>query len=88
MRQVTHIYQRLVTNIYANTSFSCLFSSIIGTMISTPQHSDEKRGRLIKESRCFSCKKRGHTTYDCLRKGKIAAILEIMSEDSNSQGKE
>ncbi len=60
----------------------------MGTMTPTPQHSDIKQARLMKEGRCFSCKERGHTTYDCLKKGKIAAILEGVSEDSNSQGKE
>ncbi len=59
----------------------------MGTMTPTPHHSDEERARLMKEGRCFSCKERGHTAYDCPRKVKIAAILEGVSEDSNSQGK-
>ena len=88
MRQVTHPYQRPVTNTRANTSFLRLSSSITGTMTPTPQYLDEKRARLMKEGRCFSYKERGHTTYDCPRKGKIAAISESISEDSDSQGKE
>ncbi len=36
MRQVTHPYQRPVTNTRANTSFSHLSSSITGTMTPTP----------------------------------------------------
>ena len=42
----------------------------------------------MKERRCFSCKKRGHVTYDCLKKGKIAAILEGLNEGSDNQKKE
>ncbi len=88
IREVAHPYQRLVTNTRANTSFSRLSSSIIGTITPTPQHSDTERTRLMKEGRCFSCKERGHTAYDYPRKGKIVAILEGVSKDSNSQGKE
>ena len=60
----------------------------MGTMTPTPQNLDEERVRLMKEGRCFSCKERGHTAYDCPSKGKIAAILKGVSEDSDSQGKE
>ena len=88
MRQVTHPYQRPVTNIRANISFSCLSSSITGIITPTTQHSDEKWARLMKKGRCFSCKERGHTIYDCPRKEKIAAISENISEDSDSQEKE
>ena len=42
----------------------------------------------MKEGRCFSCKERGHTVYDCPKKVKIAAISEGIDEDSKSQGKE
>ena len=38
----------------------------------------------MKKGKCFSCKKKGHTTYNCSKKGKIAAISESISEDSNS----
>lgn len=41
--------------------------------------------RLINKGKCFSCKKRGHTTYDCFRKGKIAAIFGIVHEENNNQ---
>lgn len=75
------------TNIRAHTHFSCLFSSISGTITSTPQHSKEERARLMKERRCISCEGRGHTAYDCPKKGKIAAISEGVSENSDSQGK-
>ena len=84
----TKTYQVPVTNSRANPSFSRLSSSITGTVTPTPRHSEEERARLMKEGRCFSCKKRGHTAYDYPKKGKIAAISEGVSEDSNSQGKE
>ncbi len=84
MRQVTHPYQRPVTNTYANISFLHLSSSIMGTITSTLQYSDEKRARLIKEHRCFSYKERDHTAYDCPRKGKITTISEGISKDSDS----
>ncbi len=42
----------------------------------------------MKEGRCFNYKERGHTAYNYPRKGKIAAILESISEDNDSQGKE
>ncbi len=88
MRQVTHLYPRPVTNTRADTSFSRLSSSIMGIMTPTPQHSDEEQARLIKEDRYFSYKERGHIAYDYPRKGKIAAISESISKDSDSQGKE
>ena len=84
----TKTYQVPVTNSCVNTSFSRLSSSITGTVTPTPRRSEEERARLMKEGRCFSCKKRGHTAYDYPKKGKIAAISEGVSEDSNSQGKE
>ena len=87
-RQVAQPYRRPVNNTRANTSFSRLSSSILGTMTPTPQYSDEERARLMKEGRCFSCKEKGHTAYNCPRKGKVAAISEGVSEDSDSQGKE
>ena len=42
----------------------------------------------MKKSRYFSCKERDHITYDCPKKGKIAAISKNIDEDSKSQGKE
>ena len=81
-------YQLPAINTCANTPLSRLSSSISGTMSPTPRHSEEERARLMKEGRCFSCKEKGHTAYDCLRKGKIAAISEGVSEGSDSQGKE
>ena len=84
----TKTYQVPVTNSRANTSFFRFSSSIMKTVMPTPQHLEEKQTCLIKEGRCFSCKKRGHTAYDCPKKRKIAAISEGVSEDSNSQGKE
>ena len=74
MRQVTHPYQRSVINTRTNTLFSRFSSLITGTMTLTPQHLVKKQACLIKEGRCFNCKEKGHTTYDCPRKGKIAAI--------------
>ena len=74
IRLVAVPYQRAVTNTRTNTPFSRLSSSILGTMTSTPQHLDKERARLMKEGRFFSCKEKGHTVYDCLRKEKIAAI--------------
>ncbi len=88
MRQVTHPYQRPVTNTHTNISFLRLSISITGIMKSTPQHSDEERASLMKEGRCFSYKKRVHTTYDCPRKEKIAAISESISKDSDNLRKE
>ncbi len=52
------------------------------------RHLEEKRTRLIKKGKCFSCKEKGHTAYVCLKKEKIAAISEGISEDNISQGKE
>ena len=77
-----------VTNSHANNFFSCFSSSIAGTVTPTPQQLKEEQKRLMKKSRCFSYKERGHTAYDCPEKEKIAAILGCVSEDNNSQGKE
>ncbi len=88
IREVAHQYQRSVTNTCSDTAFLPLSSSIMATMTPMPQHLDKKQARLMKKDRCFSCNERGHTAYDCPRKGKIAAILEDVSKDSNSQRKE
>ena len=77
-----------VTNSRANTSFSRLFSSIMGTVTPTLRRLEEEQTYLMKESRCFSCKEKGHTAYDYPKRGKIAAILEGVSKNSNSQEKE
>ncbi len=59
----------------------------MGIITLTPQHSDEERVRLMKEGRYFNCKERGHTAYDCPKKGKIAAISEDVSKDNDSKRK-
>ena len=88
MREITHPYQRPVTNTHTHTLFSRLFSPITGTMTPTPQYLDQKRAHLIKKERCFNYKEKGHITYDSSRKEKIAAISESIREDSDSQEKE
>lgn len=57
-------------------------------MILLLQHSDEEQTHLIKKGRRFSYKKKRHTAYDCLRKGKIAAFSESVGEDNDNQEKE
>ena len=42
----------------------------------------------MKDGKYSNYNKRGYTTYDSLKKGKIIAILEGISKNSNSQGKE
>ena len=84
----TKTYQVPVTNNCTNTSVSRLSSFITRTVTPTPRHLKEEWACLMKEDRYFRCKKRGHTAYNCPKKGKIAAISEGVSEDSNSQGKE
>lgn len=37
----------------------------------------------MKDSRCFSCDKRTHTTYDCPREEKIAPISDNVREDAD-----
>ena len=86
-RQVAHFYQRSITNTHANTSFLHLCNSIMGTITQTPKHLNEEWARLMRKGRYFSYKERGHTTYDCFKKGKIVAISEGVSEDNNSQEK-
>ena len=56
-------------------------------MTPTLQHLNEKWTYLIKEKRCFSCKERGYTVYDYLKKRKIATISEGLIEDNSSQEK-
>ncbi len=53
-----------------------------------PQHSNKEQAHMIKEGKCFSCKEKHHTAYNCLRKGKIVAISESISKDSDGQRKE
>ena len=80
----TKTYQVPVTNSCVNLSFSYFFSSIMETVTPMPRHLEEEQACLIKEGRCFSCKKRGHIAYNCPKKGKIAAISKDVSKDSNS----
>lgn len=39
----------------------------------------------MKESKCFSSKKKDHTTYDCSKKSEVTAISENLSKNNNSQ---
>ncbi len=56
--------------------------------MSMPQYLEEKQVCLMMESKYFSCKEQRHTVYDFLKKEKIAAMVEGISEDKNSQKKE
>lgn len=38
--------------------------------------------------KCFNYKEKGHTTYNYLKKERIAAILENVNKDNNSQEKD
>lgn len=88
IRDFAYLQQRLVTNTYTNTLFPHLSSSNMGTMIPTPQYSYKERVCLIKEGQYLSCKKMGHTTYDCPKKKTIAVISEDVSKNSDSHEKE
>lgn len=48
---------------------------------------EKEQVHFIKKNRCFNYKKRGHTTYDYFKKGKIVAILDGVGEYNNSQDK-
>lgn len=48
---------------------------------------EKEQACFIKQNRCFNYKKRGHTTSDYSRKGKIVAILDGVGEYNNSQDK-
>ena len=74
----TKIYQMPITNSCANLSFCRLSSSIMRTVTPTPCHLEQEQTRLMKESKCFSCKKRGYTAYDCSKKRKIALSLRVL----------
>lgn len=78
----------LAINTYANTFFSCTSSFISEIMLSMLQYLKKKCVWLIKEKRCFSCKKKSYIIYYYLRKGKITAISENISKNSDNQGKE
>lgn len=53
-----------------------------------PQYLEEKQVILMNESKYFSCKEKGHTAYDCLKKEKIAVMSEDINKDSNNSRKE
>ena len=67
-----------------NIFFSCLFNILQGIIILTPQNLDAKIARLMKERKCFNCKKKGHTIFNCLKKAKISAITDTSDIDSES----
>ena len=48
------------------------------------QTSKKEQAWLIKGSRCFNCKEKGYITYNCPKKGKIAAMSKGISKNSNS----
>ena len=54
------------------------------TIMSTLCHLKKEQAQLIKKRRYFSCKEKGYTGYNFSKKRKIAAILEGVSENSNS----
>lgn len=80
-------YQVFLTNNHDNTFFLHFSNSITESLISIPQYLEEKQAYLIKKGRCFNYKERRYTTYDYLKKEKIATILEAINKDSNNQGK-
>ena len=71
-------YQMSAINTYANTSFFRYFSSISKTMSPTTQYSEEERVQLMKKTRCFSCKKRGHTANNYPRRGKLLLFQRVL----------
>lgn len=56
-------------------------------MILTPEHSDEKQTHLMKKGKCSDGKEKRYTACDCLRKNKIAVMLEGISKTNKIQGK-
>lgn len=80
-------YWMLVINYCTNILFSYFSNSIIETLTSISQHSEEKQVYLIKKSRYFNYKQKGYTAYNCLSKKKIAAILESVNKHNKNQEK-
>lgn len=87
IRQISHFYQKRVTNSYANISFRQFSNFIIVTMSFTPQHSIEDQICLFKKSKFFYCQEKVHSPYDYSKKGKNAAISKSVNNDHNSQEK-
>ena len=87
---IAESYQISAINTYASYQYPCQYffsrvSSSISRIISLmPRHSENNQVQLMKERRCFSCKKRSHTAYDCRKKRKIIFISEGVSESSDS----
>lgn len=76
-----------VINNHGNNSFFCNSCSIMRTVTPILQPLEEKQVRLMKESKCFSYKEKGHTIYNYPKKEKTAAIIEFVMRNSNSQRK-
>lgn len=76
-----------VTSIYAINSYSHVSSSIIVIMTLTPQYLDKEQVCLKKDKRDFNDKNKWHTAHDCLKKRKIAIILNSAIEEYNNQEK-
>lgn len=47
------------------------------------ENSDKKQIGWVKENKCFICKEKTYTAYDCPKKSKILAISERVSKDNN-----
>ena len=79
----TKIYKVFITNIYSNSLFSRFFNSITESFILIPWYLEKKQVRLIKKNRYFNYKKKEHIIHNYLKKEKIIAILEGISQNSN-----
>ena len=82
---------RAPTILNKNTSFLCLSNTLQGSITSTPRNLDAEISQLIKEGRCFNCKKRGHTMLICPKKANVSTItdaLDIDNIENIDQGKE
>ena len=65
-----------------NTSFLCLSNTLRGSITPIPRNSDTEISYLMKEGRCFNCKKRRHTMLNCPKKANVSAITNVLDIDN------
>ena len=64
-----------------NSSFLRLSNILWRTITLTLRNSDAYISRLIKEGKCFNCKRKRCTLLNCPEKAKVLAIIDILDVD-------
>ena len=65
-----------------NISFLHLCNTLWESITATPNNLDAEISQLMKEKKCFNCKRRRYTMLNCLEKAKISIITNASDIDN------